>query len=121
MPPLAARRGGTLQGRVRLAFQRPMAIPGVRMADFLRHAATNVRRPDRKEGEELIPMREFRARVTGSRTCQLPFRAPRMANRICPAYGRHMDRNPAKRCAWLVQPRIWWTLVWICKPTPNTF
>ena len=30
------------------------------MADFLRHAATNVRRPDRKEGEELIPMREFR-------------------------------------------------------------
>jgi Fe-S cluster assembly ATP-binding protein len=26
----------------------------------LRHAATNVRRPDRKEGEDLIPMREFR-------------------------------------------------------------
>ena len=43
-----------------LAFQRPMAIPGVKMADFLRHAATNVRRPERKEGEELIPMREFR-------------------------------------------------------------
>ena len=43
-----------------LAFQRPMAIPGVKMADFLRHAATNVRRPDRKEGEELIPMRQFR-------------------------------------------------------------
>jgi Fe-S cluster assembly ATP-binding protein len=43
-----------------LAFQRPMAVPGVKMADFLRHAATNVRRPDRKEGEELIPMREFR-------------------------------------------------------------
>jgi Fe-S cluster assembly ATP-binding protein len=43
-----------------LAFQRPMAIPGVKMADFLRHAATNVRRPLRKEGEELIPMREFR-------------------------------------------------------------
>ncbi len=41
-----------------MAFQRPMAIPGVKMADFLRHAATNVRRPDRKEGEELIPMRE---------------------------------------------------------------
>ena len=40
-----------------LAFQRPMAIPGVKMADFLRHATTNVRRPDRKEGEELIPMR----------------------------------------------------------------
>ena len=43
-----------------LAFQRPLAIPGVKMADFLRHAATNVRRPDRKEGEELIPMRQFR-------------------------------------------------------------
>ena len=43
-----------------MAFQRPIAIPGVKMADFLRHAATNVRHPDRKEGEELIPMREFR-------------------------------------------------------------
>ena len=43
-----------------LAFQRPMAVPGVKMADFLRHAATNVRRPDRKEGEDLISMREFR-------------------------------------------------------------
>ena len=43
-----------------LAFQRPVAISGVKMADFLRHAVTNVRRPDRKEGEELIPMREFR-------------------------------------------------------------
>lgn len=43
-----------------MAFQRPMAIPGVKMADFLRHATTNVRNPDRKEGEELIPMREFR-------------------------------------------------------------
>ncbi len=43
-----------------MAFQRPVAVPGVKMADFLRHAATNVRRPDRKEGEELIPMREFR-------------------------------------------------------------
>ncbi len=30
------------------------------MADFLRHAATNVRHPQRKEGEELIPMRQFR-------------------------------------------------------------
>jgi Fe-S cluster assembly ATP-binding protein len=36
-----------------LAFQRPMSIPGVRVADFLRHAVTNVRNPDRKEGEEL--------------------------------------------------------------------
>jgi Fe-S cluster assembly ATP-binding protein len=43
-----------------MAFQRPMAIPGVKMADFLRHATTNVRNPDRKEGEPLIPMREFR-------------------------------------------------------------
>lgn len=43
-----------------MAFQRPMAIPGVKMADFLRHATTNVRQPDRKEGEDLIPMREFR-------------------------------------------------------------
>jgi Fe-S cluster assembly ATP-binding protein len=43
-----------------LAFQRPVAIPGVKMADFLRHAVTNVRKPERKEGEELIPMREFR-------------------------------------------------------------
>ncbi len=42
------------------AFQRPVAIPGVKMADFLRHSTTNVRKPDRKEGEELIPMREFR-------------------------------------------------------------
>ncbi len=43
-----------------LAFQRPMAVPGVKMADFLRHATTNVRNPERKEGEELLPMREFR-------------------------------------------------------------
>jgi Fe-S cluster assembly ATP-binding protein len=48
-----------------LAFQRPVAIPGVKMADFLRHAATNVRNPDRKEGEELIKMREFRAELKG--------------------------------------------------------
>lgn len=43
-----------------IAFQRPVSIPGVKMADFLRHAATNVRNPDRKEGEELLPMRQFR-------------------------------------------------------------
>lgn len=42
------------------AFQRPVAIPGVKMADFLRHATTNCRNPERKEGEELLPMREFR-------------------------------------------------------------
>ena len=43
-----------------MAFQRPVAIPGVKMADFLRHATTNARNPKRKEGEELMPMREFR-------------------------------------------------------------
>lgn len=53
-PDERARRG------VFMAFQRPVAIPGVKMADFLRHATTNVRRPERKEGEELLPMREFR-------------------------------------------------------------
>ncbi len=53
-PDERARRG------LFLAFQRPVAIPGVKLADFLRHAATNVRNPERKEGEELMPMREFR-------------------------------------------------------------
>jgi Fe-S cluster assembly ATP-binding protein len=43
-----------------MAFQRPIAIPGVKMADFLRHATTNVRHPARKEGEELLPMSQFR-------------------------------------------------------------
>ncbi|MBX3434060.1 MAG: Fe-S cluster assembly ATPase SufC [Pirellulales bacterium] len=47
-----------------MAFQRPMAIPGVKLADFLRHATTNVRNPARKEGEELIPMRQFRKELT---------------------------------------------------------
>jgi Fe-S cluster assembly ATP-binding protein len=46
-----------------LAFQRPMSIPGVRLAEFLRHSVTNVRNPDRKEGEELMPMKEFRAEL----------------------------------------------------------
>jgi Fe-S cluster assembly ATP-binding protein len=46
-----------------LAFQRPMSIPGVRFADFLRHSVTNVRNPDRKEGQELVPMREFRGEL----------------------------------------------------------
>ncbi|MGH2469091.1 MAG: ATP-binding cassette domain-containing protein, partial [Chloroflexota bacterium] len=55
MEPNQRARGGIF-----LAFQRPMSIPGVKMADFLRHATTNVRRPDRKEGEELIAMRDFR-------------------------------------------------------------
>lgn len=46
-----------------LAFQYPVTIPGVRVADFLRHAVSNVRNPDRKEGEGLIPMREFRKEI----------------------------------------------------------
>lgn len=51
---------GRSRAGIFMAFQRPISIPGVKMADFLRHATTNVRQPDRKEGEELIPMREFR-------------------------------------------------------------
>lgn len=43
-----------------LAFQYPVTIPGVKVADFLRHAVSNVRNPERKEGEGLIPMRDFR-------------------------------------------------------------
>ncbi len=43
-----------------LAFQYPVTIPGVKVADFLRHAVSNVRNPDRKEGEGLISMKEFR-------------------------------------------------------------
>jgi Fe-S cluster assembly ATP-binding protein len=43
-----------------LAFQYPVTIPGVRVADFLRHAVTNRRDPNRKEGESLMPMRDFR-------------------------------------------------------------
>ena len=56
-PDQRARRG------IFLAFQRPMAIPGVRLAEFLRHAVTNVRNPGRKEGEELMPMKEFRGEL----------------------------------------------------------
>jgi Fe-S cluster assembly ATP-binding protein len=47
-----------------LAFQYPTAIPGVTMANFIRHAVTNVRNPSRKEGEELIPMKQFRKELT---------------------------------------------------------
>ncbi len=43
-----------------LAFQYPTAIPGVTVANFLRHAVTNVRNPERKEGQDLMPMRDFR-------------------------------------------------------------
>jgi len=56
-PDVRARSG------VFLAFQRPMSIPGVRLADFLRHSVTNVRNPDRKEGQELMPMRDFRSEL----------------------------------------------------------
>jgi Fe-S cluster assembly ATP-binding protein len=43
-----------------LAFQYPTSIPGVTVANFLRHAVSNVRNPDRTEGEDLMPMRDFR-------------------------------------------------------------
>ncbi len=43
-----------------LAFQYPTSIPGVTVANFLRHAVTNVRNPSRREGEDLIPMRDYR-------------------------------------------------------------
>jgi len=46
-----------------LAFQYPVVIPGVKVADFIRHAVSNVRNPDRKEGEGLIPMREYRKEI----------------------------------------------------------
>ena len=36
-----ARRG------IFLSFQYPMAIPGVKLADFMRHATSNVRNPER--------------------------------------------------------------------------
>jgi Fe-S cluster assembly ATP-binding protein len=49
-----------------LAFQYPTSIPGVTVANFLRHAVTNVRHPDRKEGEDLMPMREFRKELKGA-------------------------------------------------------
>ena len=43
-----------------LAFQSPISIPGVTVANFLRHAVTNVRNPERLEGHDLMPMRDFR-------------------------------------------------------------
>jgi Fe-S cluster assembly ATP-binding protein len=46
-----------------LAFQYPTSIPGVTVANFLRHAVSNVRNPDRKEGEDLIAMRDFRKEI----------------------------------------------------------
>lgn len=46
-----------------LAFQYPVVIPGVKVADFIRHAISNVRNPDRREGEGLVPMREYRKEI----------------------------------------------------------
>jgi len=46
-----------------LAFQYPTSIPGVTVANFLRHAVSNVRNPERKEGEDLISMRDFRKEI----------------------------------------------------------
>ena len=46
-----------------LAFQYPVTIPGVKVADFLRHAVSNIRNPGRKEGEDLISMKEFRTEI----------------------------------------------------------
>ena len=46
-----------------LAFQYPVVIPGVKVADFIRHAVSNIRNPDRKVGEGLVPMREFRKEI----------------------------------------------------------
>jgi len=46
-----------------LAFQYPTSIPGVTVANFLRHAVSNVRNPDRKEGGDLISMRDFRKEI----------------------------------------------------------
>ena len=46
-----------------LAFQYPVVIPGVKVADFIRHSISNVRNPNRKAGEGLVPMREFRKEI----------------------------------------------------------
>lgn len=48
-----------------LAFQYPVTIPGVKVFEFLRHAVSNIRNPSRKEGEGLIPMKEFRTELNG--------------------------------------------------------
>lgn len=65
---LAMEADGRARAGIFMAFQRPVSVPGVKMADFLRHATTNVRRPDRKEGEELIAMREFRKELKDKMT-----------------------------------------------------
>lgn len=51
-----------------LAFQYPVTIPGVKVADFLRHSVSNRRDPNRKEGENLMPMREFRKELRDQMT-----------------------------------------------------
>ncbi len=51
-----------------LAFQYPVTIPGVKVADFIRHAVTNVRNPARKEGEDLMPMKDFRLELRKTMT-----------------------------------------------------
>jgi len=61
-PDVRARKG------LFLAFQYPVTIPGVKVADFLRHAVTNIRNPDRKEGEGLIPMKDFRKELKARMT-----------------------------------------------------
>lgn len=80
---------GRARAGIFMAFQRPVSVPGVKMADFLRHATTNVRRPDRKEGEELIPMREFRKELKDkmSQLC---------INPICAAICQPKDFQVAK-------------------------
>jgi len=50
-----------------LAFQQPVAMPGVRMSDFLRHAATNMRYPGRQDGGDLIPLPQFSAELEATR------------------------------------------------------
>lgn len=47
-----------------LALQYPVVIPGVKVADFLRHAVSNIRNPNRREGEELISMKVFRKELS---------------------------------------------------------
>ena len=49
-----------------LAFQYPTSIPGVTVANFLRHAVTNIRNPGRLEGHDLMPMRDFRKELRGA-------------------------------------------------------
>jgi Fe-S cluster assembly ATP-binding protein len=51
-----------------LAFQYPTSIPGVTVANFLRHAVTNIRNPNRLEGHDLMPMRDFRKELRDQMT-----------------------------------------------------